>query len=425
MHKTILYILLIFLSNAKGQNKGPVYIKHELTKAGVFMTPKYEFTTDYDNFNQSDSDNKIRGLLIKGLPFSFANNEKKETKVFCWYGEPDGIQNGEKRPAVILVHGGGGKAFTKWVDKWNDRGYIAIALSLEGQIPNKTNIWEYSGPKRDGFFKDIDRELNDQWFYHAVADIILTHSLLRDPMFSNKIDVNHIGITGISWGGILTNVATGIDDRFDFSIPVYGCGYLYDSPVYSNQLTFLPKSLQKYYLENWDPSLYIPLQTQPTLFINGTNDLQFTMNIFTNSYNASNTEKYLRIEHNMRHGHAAGWSPKEIYNFADYITNNSSSAIQPLKFINENANKANQVSYTYSYQGQIDEAILYYTNDTITWKKDEYSWTGIPANLTKKEGGAMITATLPKNTQAYFINLNDKHKNYIFSSSMKFTHAIK
>ena len=35
---------------------------------------------------------------------------------------------------------------------------------------------------------------------------------------------------GISWGGVITSTVIGIDDRFAFAIPTYGCGDLAEVP---------------------------------------------------------------------------------------------------------------------------------------------------------------------------------------------------
>ena len=102
--------------------------------------------------------------------------------------------------------------------------------------------------------------------------MILAHSLLRT---FPEVDTENIGITGISWGGIITNVVTGLDKRFKFSIPVYGCGFLYETPLYKKLLNKLTQEGRYFYLKNWEPSLYIPLQNLPTLFVNGTNDKHF------------------------------------------------------------------------------------------------------------------------------------------------------
>jgi dipeptidyl aminopeptidase/acylaminoacyl peptidase len=289
-HINTYYFIVLFIFgmgvNICGQSKsnldqkGPEWIKSELTKSHVFSTPNFVFTHEYDEFQIQDN---INGLFFEGVPY-----KGKQTQVFCWYGVPKSLKAGEKAPAVVLVHGGGGTAFPQWVKQWTDRGYIAISIALEGQIPGKRikdengelehPTFELSGPKRQGFFLDVVTEkLEDQWFFHAVADVLMAKSLLKT---FPQVEENNIGITGISWGGILTNVITGIDDSFAFAVPVYGCGFLQETPHYSKMLARLSKEQQDFYLKNWEPSLYIPLQKQPTLFVNGTNDFHFTMNSF-------------------------------------------------------------------------------------------------------------------------------------------------
>jgi len=233
------------------------------------------------------------------LFFDGLNYHGKETKVFCWYGVPESLEQEEKAPAVVLVHGGGETVFPQWVKKWTNKGYIAISIGLEGQVPGPKNqesaiemkhpTTENSGPYRHGFFLDVmNEELPNQWFYHAVADIILANSLLRS---FPEVDTTKIGITGISWGGILTNVVTGIDNRFAFAVPVYDCGYLHEAPTYMKQLKAHTPESKQFYLENWEPSLYAPLQQQSILFVDGTNDGHFSMNSFTKTYLASGAEK--------------------------------------------------------------------------------------------------------------------------------------
>jgi hypothetical protein len=433
MKKKYLIILVItFIYSSSFSQTGPIFVKNSLTNQGVFSTPSFEFTTEFDAEKDSNNPNStVKGILIKGLEYSKADNAAKETKFFAWYGVPNNIPAGEKRPAVILVHGGGGNAYTKWVDKWTEKGYIAIALGLEGYEPLKltnklsgevhTTITNFGGPSRTNvFFADTNEAIEDQWFYHAVADVILVNNLLRDTNFSTQIDTNNIGITGISWGGIITNVVTGIDDRFKFAVPVYGCGYLFESPIYAAQLDILSATDKQFYLDNWEPSLYISLQTQPTLFVNGTNDKQFTMNIFTDTYLASQNEKYLRIEKEMLHGHSPGWSPEEIYDFADYITNFKPSAIKPLTFTSEAINDNNEIDYNFEFNGTVDEAVLYYATDTINWREDDYTW--IPENVTFNKTGinGTITARVPDNAQVYFVNVKNTATNKLYSSSMKY-----
>lgn len=412
--KLSMLFLLSTLSFFAQEKVGPIYIKSVLERDGVFKAPKYEFIDTYTSYDNSKSFSNIKGLFMEGL--SSVKTKNKKTKVFCWYGEPKNLKKGEQRPAVVLMHGGGGDAFITWVDKWVERGYIAIAIALEGQVPDKDAGFKYAGPKRDNFFNDVDSPLQEQWFYHAVADGVSANSLLRDPNFTTHVDVNHIGITGISWGGILTNVVTGIDNRFDFSIPVYGCGYLYETPLYSPILKRMGQEKTTFYMQNWEPSLYVPLQKCPTLFVNGTNDKHFTMNAFTKTYQTSNNEKYLRIEKEMRHGHYPGWMPVEIYDFANYVTGFDNNATQPLKFKSQKISKKGLLTYKYKFRGGVDEAYLLYTKDTINWAHNTYKWISKPATLKSKSFSGSITVQVPKDAQAYFINIRNKEK--IYSSPM-------
>jgi dienelactone hydrolase len=416
--KVVIITFLFFNISCKTSNSvsnksletenGPPKIKAELTKKGVFSAPKFDFTIKYNSEINQDN---IRGLFFDGLDY-----KGKKTKVFCWYGEPKNIDKTKKTPAVVLVHGGGGTAVPQWVKQWTDRGYIAISIALEGQIPGKRTkdengklqhpTFEFSGPQRQGFFQDVVSEkLEDQWFFHAVADVLMAKSLLKT---FPQVDENKIGITGISWGGILTNVITGIDNSFAFSVPVYGCGFLQETPHYSRILSKLTKEQQDFYLKNWEPSLYIPLQKQPTLFVNGTNDFHFTMNSFTKTYKASNSEKHLYVKHNMKHGHWPGWESETIYDFADYVTGNNKKP-QTVNFKNLDLN--NQL--TYSFSGDVKSANLYYTTDFSDWGSKSYTWIETDANVTKNE----ITATLPKKAVAYFFNTTN-NKGIVYSTAM-------
>ena len=387
-------------------DKGPAWVKESLSDAGVFSAPSISFTNQYDEYKEHAN---IKGLFFDGL-----NYHGKETKVFCWYGVPESLEQEEKAPAVVLVHGGGGTVFPQWVKKWTDKGYIAISIGLEGQVPGPKNqesaiemkhpTTENSGPYRHGFFLDVmNEELPNQWFYHAVADIILANSLLRS---FPEVDTTKIGITGISWGGILTNVVTGIDNRFAFAVPVYDCGYLHEAPTYMKQLKAHTPESKQFYLENWEPSLYAPLQQQSILFVDGTNDGHFSMNSFTKTYLASGAEKYLHIEHEMRHGHKAGWNPVEIYSFADYLVKGGN---MPLIFNEKETENA------FKFEGEISKTVTYYTSDTADWSDKAYKW--IETEAIVSESNKTITTKLPEGAQYFFVNGITKD-NMMYSSPM-------
>ncbi|MDQ3815761.1 MAG: acetylxylan esterase, partial [Armatimonadota bacterium] len=117
----------------------------------------------------------LKALFYEGLPY-----RGQPTRVFAWYGAPE-VPAGEQVPAMVLVHGGGGTAFENWVRLWNARGYAAIAMDVCGSVPGgehgKRPRHEHGGPPGWGGFDQVDWPLQDQWTYHAVADIMLANSL--------------------------------------------------------------------------------------------------------------------------------------------------------------------------------------------------------------------------------------------------------
>ena len=73
----------------------------------------------------------IRALTYEGLSIDGC-----ATRVFAYIGVPKTASPAAPVPAVVLVHGGGGHAFSEWIKIWNDRGYAAIAMDTTGFVPS-------------------------------------------------------------------------------------------------------------------------------------------------------------------------------------------------------------------------------------------------------------------------------------------------
>ena len=258
---------------------------------------------------------------MRAIFYDALRYEGSPTRVFAYLAVPE-VPAGEKIPAMVLVHGGGGTAFHEWAKIWYDKGYAAIAMDLEGQIP-QNNFPDrprhaFSGPVRTGMFDDEAKPRTEQWMYHAVADIMMANSLLRALP---EVDPERIGLTGISWGGVLSSLVGGLDDRFVFSAPVYGCGYLYDSKGYFNRMGAQDDAtleLRKY----WDPARYFTDAPMPMLWVNGDNDPHFSVDTMSRSHVSAGPQSILSIHPQMPHGHGPGWEEKyvpEIYALADHL----------------------------------------------------------------------------------------------------------
>ena len=332
----------------------------------------------------------MTGLLYDAIPV-----RGRRVQAFAYYSAPDGTAPQGGWPAVVCVHGGGGTAFDAWVQRWNDHGYAAISMDLEGHYPKGTRIrMAHPGLKRLGIFKNYQDPIEAQWYYHAVAQAIQAHSLIRS---FPEVNADKTGITGISWGGTLTSTIMGLDPRFKFAVPVYGCGFLPESD--GNQgLAIMPGEYSDFVNKYFDGSAYFSNVTIPSLWVNGTNDTHFPMPSTQQSAQAVSGPSTLRYELRMRHGHGPGWRPSEIYAFADSIVKGG----LPLTDLAQPKIVADQITATFSSASKVIQSELLYTRDTGLWP--ERKWETTPAMTS----GSMVNATIPDGATVVFFNLTDE-----------------
>ncbi len=335
----------------------------------------------------------VRAIAFAGLPF-----RGRPTQVFAWLGVPE-VAAGQTVPAMVLVHGGGGTAFDEWVRLWMERGYAAIAMDTCGQVPvGNYGEWtraERGGPPGWGGFDQLSWNPEDQWTFHAVADVVLAHSLIRSLP---GVDPDRVGLTGISWGGYLTCIAAGIDARFKLAVPVYGCGY-YDKTVFAADLLRLGRDEASRWMQVWDPSVYLPAATMPMLWVTGSNDFAYTLDALQLSYRLTQGPRSLCVRLRMPHGHhGPGANPREIHVFANSILKGEAG----LPRIVGAGREGTTVWTAYASRVPVVKAELNFTRDSGAWQKRR--WDAIPAGLEESRA----TATLPDGTRAYYFNLLDE-----------------
>jgi dienelactone hydrolase len=303
---------------------------------------------------------------------------------------------------MVLIHGGGGTAFAEWVRLWNKRGYAAIAMDTSGSLPEKApddKPWgpskkrhEFGGPEGWGGFAQIDEPITDQWSYHAVAAVIIAHSLVRS---FPEIDPKRIGVTGISWGGYLTDIVSGVDPRFRFAVPVYGCGFLGEDSAWLGDFEKLGNGRAKKWLSLWDPSVYLSNSKIPMLWVTGTNDFAYPFPSLQKSYRLPTGPRTLSVRVRMRHGHADGATPEEIFTFADAVLNKGA----PLSRITSSGDN----SLRYESRRSIVRAELNYTKDDGRWQ--DRKWETVPAQLDPKS--RTVNIQVPHGATAWYLNLFD------------------
>ena len=381
-------------SHVTVKSSHPWNLEKIYTPPRVFPAPEYRT-------------NGMETIFYEGESF-----KGKPTRVFAYLGMPS-VPPGQRVPGIVLVHGGGGSAFYRWVKLWNDRGYAAISMDTCGAVSGNTIGNEQrahyrhadSGPAGWGDFKNADAPVKDQWAYHAVAAIIRGHSLLRSKP---EVDPARIGITGISWGGYLTCIAASVDHRFAFAVPVYGCGFLDENSAWKdNQYDHAGVELGTKWAKLWDPRHFLPLSKTPFLWVDGSNDFAYPMDSLQKSYRSLSSPYSLCVRLRMPHGHgAAGENPAEILAFADQSVRGG----KKLPTIGTLRRNGSKVSVPYSAgEYRIQRAVLNYTTDTGRWQKR--LWQETPATL----GEQTVTAELPSNTTVYYVNLVTE-ENLVISS---------
>ncbi len=345
---------------------------------------------------------------VKALFYDSVDYRGKPTRTFAYLGIPAGDKS---VPGMVLVHGGGGTAFHKWVKIWNDRGYAAIAMDLEGHLPEDVASGSgrlthaHSGPSRVGRFDDAELPISEQWMTHAVSDILLAHNLLASLP---EVDGGRIGLTGISWGGILSSLVSGVDPRYKCAIPVYGCGYLHESLGHF-------KSVRGEARMFWDPARHFAGGSVPTLWVNGDSDGHFSINTTSRCYETTSDHALLSIHPGMLHGHGAGWDPKrvpEIYAFADHYLKGVGPA--PTRIVRQPTGRT--VELVYESESPVESATVHYLNEPLTYRKPEGQpnakherpgpWLTLDARV--DPAARTVRAVLPESCRTYYVNLQDK-----------------
>ena len=340
------------------------------------------------------SDGRIKAIFFDGLPW-----KGKPTRVFAWLGMPAAIEG--KVPGIVLVHGGGGTAHKEWVKKWNDRGFAALSIAVEGQtderIPDgppaarwKQHAW--AGPARSGIYGDSSELLADQWMYHAAADCMLANSLMRTLP---GVDADRIGLMGFSWGGVITSTVIGIDSRFAFAIPVYGCGHL---AIAENQYgRALGNS--ELYQQVWEPMLRLNRATMPVLWLSWPEDKHFPLGSQAATYRAATGPHMVSLIPKLGHGGAASWNAPDSYAFAESIVREAKPwCVQSRATIE---NRVARVDFVATKK--LDRAMLLSTTDTGF--TGDRQWIESPATLEKQSDDWRVTAPIPDKTTAWFINV--------------------
>ena len=371
--------------------------------------PQVTFFPDWETKGEA----KGRDLSgIKVLSYEGAPLKGQPTKVFAHLGYPERMDG--PCPAVVLVHGGGGHPEDIWIKKWNERGFAAISMDTTGFFPQKPIPYLYEGFAEglerklsapfyeEGFtvgptnseMGDMDLPIEDEWMYHAVSAVILAHNILRaDP----KIDSEKIGISGISWGGVITSITIGYDHRFAFAVPIYGSGYL------SCGLAGLNRVWRRSGAQRWFAERRFSDLKMPVLWLCWNDDCCFSVQSNSMSYletKDNNPATRLSMLHQMGHSHEKGYRPEESFWFGKEI-------IEGRSIPKVDARKEGS-SLRYECDAPLKAVRLFYITEQMTYiLRDKYHYKN--STFMEQEwqildlDPAKNSASLPEETKGYYL----------------------
>ena len=359
-------------------------------------TPEY---CPAEELGYTEADNSSKYPQIQEIMFDGEPYKGNPTKHFAYLGLPEGASAANPVPAVVIVHGGGGTAYPQFVNEWNRRGYAAIAMDLNGCVPDvdspdarRRHAW--AGPWQDNYTDLYSQE--NVWMYHAVTAVVKANSILRSLP---EVDSSKIGVTGVSWGSVVTCTTLGVDDRFAFAVPVYGCGFLYESQTYMSDLMTREKMA-------WDASNFIKKSNLPILFINGDRDPAFDINIYTKTASLVGDRGTMCIIPNFRHDHPDAWAREEVYAFADSVVAGGEQLVRPGE-VTVSGDKAT-VALDIPSSKSITTVKLYYTTGDITYHEDGSTVLfAFHESTSYTNSGNTYTFDVPQGTTYFYIDFTD------------------
>lgn len=325
---------------------------------------------------------------------------RETTQVFAYYGVPASATAEKPAPGIVLVHGAGGTAFARWVKWWVDRGYAAIAFDNDAGLPiGKYSDWSRNpegGPRR-GDIAQLKWPVADQWMYHAVANTMLAHSLLASMP---GVDSERIGITGVSWGGVVVCNVAAVDRRLKFAAPVYGCGFISEESDDGSSFVGQKGTPEQRaaWRALWDPAEFLPDAATPLLWLNGTNDFAFTPHAWRRSYQAAPGTRAISMQVRMPHTHGpVSEEAGEIYAFAQSIVGGGA----PLVKVDGQGRERDRAWVGFKASWPLKRAELNFTRDGGRWQ--DRRWETLPAEI----AGNRVSADIPAGAVVYYFNLVD------------------
>ena len=372
-----------------------------------YLPNKDPYPTDKDPLKKN-----IRAAYIY-YPLTFDPSTKSTSelaalgvkRVFAYIGTTNNAQSA----GLICVHGGGGHAYAEYVNEALINGYAAIAIDTEGHhnttggAMSAYNSGENSyipdtlgHTAKDGF-KNVESALSEQWLYYAVMDTALANSVLRALP---SVDENAVGITGISWGGLITTTALCYDHRYAFAVPVYISFHMTES--YGTSLGGIVE--EGFASRMWQDASLLAKCPVPTMIISSESDMFASVDTISKTAKDMPNARII-IKPDLNHGQSQGATLPEIYRFGHSVLGTGGGFVTP-----ENA-PTKEMGRNYTLTLRIPEdctdlyATLYYRTSPLAPYKNHKDVVFYAEDFLVNDDGT-VEITVPEDACLYFISFS-------------------
>jgi len=241
--------------------------------------------------------------------------------------------------------------------------------------------------------------------YYAVQTAIISNSFLHSL---DVVDEYKIGVCGVSWGGVLTSIVTGYDDRFAFSIPIYCSLNLADSfglPMATRYNNYPAARV-------WDDPNGLYAVNTPICVIASNVDRFGALDSMSATYEGCKNAVMV-TKKGMLHAQGIAAGVYEAYNFADSIVKDR--AAFP-KVTQEPDKNGTTVKVKLETGVTITEAYLVYTQDSSLV---DATWSQRRANVLLGD----VSYTIPEGTTAFYIAMDDNKGNTVSTKTVLYISA--
>jgi len=230
--------------------------------------------------------------------------KSKDLEIDGWYLKPEFKE--EKAPVIVFVHGGPkgmyGHRFVYEMQLMASKGYYVVFVNPRGS---------------DGYDEDFALRVLERTGLEDFEDIM--NGIEEFFKLEPQADRERVGITGISYGGFMTNWALTQSDLFKAGISENGISYWLTSYAFSDIGLWYdvevigPNPLENENYRKLSPLFYAQNVKAPILLIHSLEDYRCPLDqslMFYNVLKDMGKEAYIAIFKRGAHGHSVRGSPR-------------------------------------------------------------------------------------------------------------------